>query len=130
MAEAELAEAGLLAARQHGGAAVAAATRLGMKYQLMYALVASVRVAAAAGDLGRAHDDAYQALITGLGIGALLMPAKSARSRNSLTASSRASRSSPSRAVASARVTELPARGGVGLELGLRCLRSSSRRCR
>jgi hypothetical protein len=35
MAEAELAEAGLLAARQHGGAAVAAATTLGMKYQLM-----------------------------------------------------------------------------------------------
>jgi hypothetical protein len=68
MAEAELAEAGLLAARQHGAAAVAAATRLGMKYQLMYALLASARVAAAAGDLGRAHDDACQALITGLGI--------------------------------------------------------------
>lgn len=65
-AEAELAEVGLLAARQHGG--VAAATRLGMKCQLMYALLASARVAAAAGGLGRAHDDAYQALITGLGI--------------------------------------------------------------
>jgi len=60
MAEAELAEADLLAARQHGGAAVAAATRLGMKYHLMCALLASARVAAAAGDLGRAHDDAYR----------------------------------------------------------------------
>ena len=30
----------------------------------------------------------------------------------------------------SARVTELPARGGFGLELGLRCLQSSSRRSR
>jgi len=68
MAEAELAEDGLLAARQHASEAVAAATRLGMKYQLMYALLASARVAAAAGDLGRAHDEAYLALTTGHGI--------------------------------------------------------------
>jgi DNA-binding CsgD family transcriptional regulator len=68
MAEAELAEADLLAARQHASEAVAAAARLGMKYQLMYALLASARVAVAAGDLGRAHDEAYRALITGRGI--------------------------------------------------------------
>jgi len=68
MAEAELAEADLLAARQHASEAVAAAARQGMKSQLMYALLASARVAVAAGDLGRAHDEAYRALITAHGI--------------------------------------------------------------
>ncbi len=46
MTGAELAEAGLLAARQHGGAAVAATSRLGMKHQLIGGLLASARVAA------------------------------------------------------------------------------------
>jgi len=52
MAGAEPAQAGLLAARQHGGAAVAATSSLGMNHQLVRALLASARVAAAAGDLG------------------------------------------------------------------------------
>ena len=43
MAGAELTEAGLLAARQHGGAAVAATSRLGMKHQPICALLASGR---------------------------------------------------------------------------------------
>jgi predicted ATPase/DNA-binding CsgD family transcriptional regulator len=68
MTEAELAEADLPAARQHADAAIAAAARLGREYQLMEALLASARVAAAAGDLGRARDDAYQALTIGHGI--------------------------------------------------------------
>jgi hypothetical protein len=40
-----------------------------MKRQLICALLASARVAAPAGDLGRPHDGAYQVLITGLGTG-------------------------------------------------------------
>jgi DNA-binding CsgD family transcriptional regulator len=68
MAAAELAASDLLAARRHSDEAIAVATRLGMKYQLIEALLASVRVAAAAGDLGRARDDAYQALTIGHGI--------------------------------------------------------------
>jgi hypothetical protein len=34
-----------------------------MKHQLICGLLASARVAAAAGDLGRPHDGAYQALV-------------------------------------------------------------------
>jgi DNA-binding CsgD family transcriptional regulator len=64
-AEADLAAADLSAARQHADTAIAAASRLSLKGQLMDALLASARVAAAAGDIGPAHDDAYQALALG-----------------------------------------------------------------
>jgi len=62
LAEADLAEAKLTEARQHSDAAIAGATRLGGKCTLMYALTIGARVAAAAGDLARAHDDAHLAL--------------------------------------------------------------------
>src|SRR5215469_8592617 len=62
LAYADLAGDDLRAARQHAEQAVATATRLGMRHQLMYALLASARVAAATGDIGPGHDDAYQAL--------------------------------------------------------------------
>jgi len=68
LAEAELAAADLPAARQHSDEAIAAATRLGMKAQLMAALDASARAAAAACDFGRALGDACQALAIGRGI--------------------------------------------------------------
>ncbi|HEV2243300.1 MAG TPA: response regulator transcription factor, partial [Streptosporangiaceae bacterium] len=55
----------LRAARQHAEQAVATATRLGMRHQLMCALLASARVATATGDFGPGHDDAYQALTIG-----------------------------------------------------------------
>src|SRR5262249_42304957 len=64
MIEAHLAEADLPAAREQADQAVAAAARLGMNISLMYALLASARVAAAAGDAGRASDEAHQALTT------------------------------------------------------------------
>jgi DNA-binding CsgD family transcriptional regulator len=67
-AEADLALGELPAARQHADEAMTLATRPGMFLGLMQALLASARVAAAASDIGRAHDDAYQALIVGHGI--------------------------------------------------------------
>jgi predicted ATPase/DNA-binding CsgD family transcriptional regulator len=71
LAEAALAAADLCAAQQHCDEAVVAAIRLGIKNHLMLAYLARARVAAAAGDLGRAHDDAHHALIVGRGIRAL-----------------------------------------------------------
>jgi predicted ATPase/DNA-binding CsgD family transcriptional regulator len=68
MAEAEAAAGDLPAAREHADRAVAAAAKLGTKYQLMFSLLASARVAAATGDAGRAHDDVHQALTIGRGI--------------------------------------------------------------
>jgi len=65
LAYADLAGDDLHAARQHAEQAVATATTLGMRHQLMYALLASARVAAATGDIGPGHDDAYQALTIG-----------------------------------------------------------------
>jgi predicted ATPase/DNA-binding CsgD family transcriptional regulator len=64
MAEAHLAAGELPAARQHADQAVAAA-KLGIRIQLMYALLSSARVAIAAGQAGHAHDDAHQALTIG-----------------------------------------------------------------
>jgi len=64
LAEADLSDADLPAARRHADEAMATAIRLGMKQELMMALGTSAEVAAAAGDLARAHDDAYQGLIT------------------------------------------------------------------
>jgi len=65
LAYADLAEGDLRAARQHAEQAVATATRLGMRHQLMYALLASAHVTAATGDTGPGHDDAHQALTIG-----------------------------------------------------------------
>jgi len=64
-AEADLATGELPAAREHADEAITAATRAGSRFLLMWALLASARVAAAAGDAGRARDDAYQALTIG-----------------------------------------------------------------
>jgi predicted ATPase/DNA-binding CsgD family transcriptional regulator len=68
MAEAEVAAGDLPAARQHADQAVAVASKLGMKFQLMFSLLASARAAAATSDAGRAHEDAHQALTIGRGI--------------------------------------------------------------
>jgi predicted ATPase/transcriptional regulator with XRE-family HTH domain len=68
MAEAHLAAGDLAAARQHAEHAVADANELGLKLQLMQALLTNARVAAAEGEVARAHDDAYQALAVGRGI--------------------------------------------------------------
>jgi len=65
MAEAEFAVGDLPAARQHADQAVAAASKLGLKMQLLISLLSSARVAAATGDAGRAHEDAHQALTIG-----------------------------------------------------------------
>jgi predicted ATPase/DNA-binding CsgD family transcriptional regulator/DNA-binding XRE family transcriptional regulator len=64
-AEADLATGELPAARQHADEAIAAATRAGSRFMLIWALLTSARVAAAAGDAARARDDAYQALTNG-----------------------------------------------------------------
>jgi predicted ATPase/DNA-binding CsgD family transcriptional regulator len=64
-AEADLAAGDLAAARRHADNAIAGARKQGKKHQLMWALLASARVASAEGDVGLAHDDAYQALTTG-----------------------------------------------------------------
>ncbi len=63
--EADLAAANLRSARQQADRAVDAATRLGMKVQHMRALIASARVAATEGDVGRAREEAHHALIIG-----------------------------------------------------------------
>jgi len=68
LAYADLAADDLRAARQHAEQAVATATKLGMRHQLMYALLASARVAAATGDIGPGHDDAHQALTVARGV--------------------------------------------------------------
>jgi predicted ATPase/DNA-binding CsgD family transcriptional regulator/class 3 adenylate cyclase len=68
LAHADLAGDDLGAARQHAEQAVATATKLGMRHQLMCALLASARVATATGDIGPGHDDAHQALTVGRGI--------------------------------------------------------------
>jgi DNA-binding CsgD family transcriptional regulator len=62
MAEADLAEGDLPAARQHADQASTSAAKLGMKGNLAAALLSSARAAISAGDYGRAHDDAHQAL--------------------------------------------------------------------
>jgi predicted ATPase/DNA-binding CsgD family transcriptional regulator len=72
LALAELAAADLSSARQHADASVADATRLRTKAPLLLSLLASARVAAAAGEIDRAYDDAHQALIVGRGIRCLL----------------------------------------------------------
>jgi DNA-binding CsgD family transcriptional regulator len=68
MAEAELAAGDLPAARVWADEAIAAIAKLGLKVPLMGAHLASARVAEAAGDAGRAHDDAHQALTIGRSI--------------------------------------------------------------
>jgi len=73
LAEAELTVVDLAAARQHVDEAMTTAGRLGMKLPLMVALYTSARVAATAGDLARAHDEAYQALIAARGIRAQIV---------------------------------------------------------
>ena len=59
LAKAHLAAGDLPAARQRADEAIAAAAELGMKHPLMDAFLTSARAAAAAGDAGRAHDDAH-----------------------------------------------------------------------
>jgi predicted ATPase/DNA-binding CsgD family transcriptional regulator len=68
MADAELAAGDLAAARQHADQAVAGASKLGLKAQLMFSHLASAHVAAATGEAGRAHEDAHQALTIGRAI--------------------------------------------------------------
>jgi hypothetical protein len=65
MSEADLAVADLTSARQHVEQAVATATNLGMKVQLMQALITRARVAVGRDDPRRARDDVYHALIIG-----------------------------------------------------------------
>jgi DNA-binding CsgD family transcriptional regulator len=65
MAEADLAMGDLGTANRRVDEAVGTTTRLGIKYQLLQALLTRARVAVAQGDLGRAEDDAYQALLEG-----------------------------------------------------------------
>jgi DNA-binding CsgD family transcriptional regulator len=65
MAEADLAMGDLVRAGRRVDEVVGTATRLGMKYQLMQALLTRARVAVAQGDLRRAEGDAYQALHEG-----------------------------------------------------------------
>jgi predicted ATPase/DNA-binding SARP family transcriptional activator len=65
MGEADLAVADLVGARQHAEHAVAVATKLAMKVQLMRALITRARVAAAEEDAGLAREDAHHALIIG-----------------------------------------------------------------
>jgi predicted ATPase/DNA-binding CsgD family transcriptional regulator len=65
MAEADLAEGDLPAARQHADQASTSAAKLGLKGNLAAALLSSARAAIAAGDYGRAHDHAQQALAIG-----------------------------------------------------------------
>ena len=72
MAEYHLAAADIPAARQWIGDAIAAATTRGMKSILMSALLTSARVAATAGDIGRAHGEVHHALSIGRGIQAAL----------------------------------------------------------
>src|SRR5262249_24682300 len=68
MAEAEVAAGDLPAARRHADQGIAAASKLGLKVQLLFSLLASAHTAAAAGDAGRAHEDAHQALSIGRGV--------------------------------------------------------------
>jgi predicted ATPase/class 3 adenylate cyclase/DNA-binding CsgD family transcriptional regulator len=70
IAEADLAVGDLTAARRRADEAVASTTGLNMKYYAMNALFTSARVAVALGDVGRAYDDAYQALAVGHSIDA------------------------------------------------------------
>jgi predicted ATPase/DNA-binding CsgD family transcriptional regulator len=65
IAVADLAAGDFQAAREQADQAIAAAAELGLKYALMSALLVSAGVAAAVGDVGRAHDDAYHALTIG-----------------------------------------------------------------
>jgi DNA-binding CsgD family transcriptional regulator len=62
---ADLAAGDCQAAREQADRAIAAAAELGLKYALMSGLLVSAVVAAAVGDVGRAHDDAYHALTIG-----------------------------------------------------------------
>jgi len=68
MIEAHLAAADLPAAREQADEAVADAAKMGAKLSLMAALLASARVAAAAGDAARASDDAHATLTVAGGI--------------------------------------------------------------
>jgi DNA-binding CsgD family transcriptional regulator len=65
MAEADLAAGDLPAARGHADRGLAEGVALGQKWGSMLALLTSSRVAAAAGESGRACDDAHQALTVG-----------------------------------------------------------------
>jgi DNA-binding CsgD family transcriptional regulator len=68
MADAHLASGDLAAARLDADRAIASVAGLGQKYQLMLALLASARVAAAAGAVELAHDDALRGLTLGRAI--------------------------------------------------------------
>jgi DNA-binding CsgD family transcriptional regulator len=65
MAEADLAMGDLVTASRRVDEAVGTTTSLGIKYQLMQALLTRARVAVAQGDMRRAEDDADQALLEG-----------------------------------------------------------------
>ena len=73
VAEAALATGDVTAARQRADEAVAATTGFNMKDWAAKALLISARVAIAHGDLNRAHDDAYQALLIGRTINAQVL---------------------------------------------------------
>jgi predicted ATPase/DNA-binding CsgD family transcriptional regulator/class 3 adenylate cyclase len=62
LAEADHAAGDLAAARERADEAIAAGTKLGLKLALSNAYLVSARVAATAGDAGRAHHDVHQAL--------------------------------------------------------------------
>jgi DNA-binding CsgD family transcriptional regulator len=72
LAEADRVAGDLATARDWADQAIAAGTKLDLKLALMNAHIVSARVATAAGDTGRAHHDAHQALTIARTYGALL----------------------------------------------------------